>query len=67
MIHQREKLINVASHIEKSKLVTALLTLLITTLWQPCYNLVITLFVTLYQPCHKIVTRLVQGYENNKI
>ena len=35
-----------------------MLTLLFTTLWQPCYNLVINLLLTLYQPCHKVVTRL---------
>ena len=46
---------------------TALFTLLFTTLWQPCYNLVNTVFMTLYQPYHKVVTRLLQGYEKNEM
>ena len=39
--------------------------LLFTTMWQPCYNLVINLFLT--RPCHKVVIRLLQGYEKVKL
>ena len=51
----------------KSKVGTALLTVLFTTLWQPCYNLVNDLFLILYQPGHNVVTRLLLGYEKSKI